>query len=429
MNKPRVLLRRCDDYAVDAIERILSESVDDLGLKIAGKVFVKPNVVNANKRYNRHSFTNPAVVEAMLRLVRKKNPDDITVGESGGFGIPTRYLFKEAGYYEMTRRQGVRLIDLNEHAVDRVELSKGVCHRDMLLSRYIREADFKIWMPRLKYHIFTDITNALKLNIGILTHKERMICHDHRIHEKIVDMLEVGYPDLVVSDAIETTYGWESAAYPVPLGLLMIANDPLAADVVGAYIMGYRAEEVRHLKIAHERGYGSLSLGDISIEGDADLEELRAKPKGQTRLFQHLKELDTPIRFYAGYAPDTDMICDGGCEAALKATLALVEKKYPGALKKAKKGAVVTGIYHGDVDMPDGPVLFIGTCTRVEGTLNAKKIRRVNGCPMGAKDLMLSVPFLFGLPNPVLDLRDLAPLALNIVQKGMSIVANKVMGR
>ena len=87
-------------------------------------------------------------------------------------------------------------------------------------------------MPKLKYHIFANITNALKLNIGILTHSERMLFHDYRLHEKIVDLLEAGYPDLVVTDAIDITYGFESAPYPVRLGLMLIADDPLAADVL-----------------------------------------------------------------------------------------------------------------------------------------------------------------------------------------------------
>jgi uncharacterized protein (DUF362 family) len=60
----------------------------------------------------------------------------------------------------------------------------------MIASRALAEADFKVWMPKLKYHICCTVTNALKLNIGILTHKERMLYHDDRLDEKIVDLLK-----------------------------------------------------------------------------------------------------------------------------------------------------------------------------------------------------------------------------------------------
>jgi hypothetical protein len=51
----------------------------------------------------------------------------------------------------------------------------------MLLARSLYQADYKIWMPKLKYHIVAQITNAIKLNVGILTHRERMAFHDDRL--------------------------------------------------------------------------------------------------------------------------------------------------------------------------------------------------------------------------------------------------------
>ncbi len=66
----------------------------------------------------------------------------------------------------------------------------------------------------------------------------------------------------------------------------------------------------------------------------------------------------------------------------------------------------MTGVFKGDVDAGDGVAFLIGTCTRVEGTIRAKKVRRVGGCPIGAKQLMFTLPFYFKLPNPVFDLRD-----------------------
>ncbi len=425
--KPRVILRKCDDYSTDSITGIIRESVDDLGHEIKGKVFIKPNVVSANRAYIHNSYTQPAVVESMIEVLRERNLKDIVIGESGGYGIPSRLFLKEAGYFDLAKRLNVPVLDMNEHPSTKIQLRKGVCHHDMMLSDLIREADYKIWMPKLKYHIFASITNALKLNIGILQHGERMLFHDHRIHEKIVDMLEAGYPDLVVSDAIDITYGFESAPYPVRLGMLIISDNPLAADAVAAYIMGYKPEDVQHLKIASERGYGSLKLKDISIEGDADIEKMRRKPKGNTRLFQHLDELETPIKFFAGCVPGTATICDGGCEAAVKGLLGTIEKRRPGSLKNARHGAIVQGVYKGDVIMPGLPVMLLGDCTKVEGELVAGKIYRIKGCPIGVKKLMSKLPSVFGLSNPMFDPRDAVLFITNSIEKTLSIFRHKVL--
>ena len=147
------------------------------------------------------------------------------------------------------------------------------------------------------------------------------------------------------------------------------------------------------------------------------------------QFFQHLNELDTPIRFYAGYAPNTDIICEGGCECAIKGCLGTIEKRTPGSLKKAKKGAMVTGIYHGDVIMPDGPVLLIGDCTRVEGELKAKKVYRIKGCPMGARNLFILVPLIFGMSSPMFDVRDATLFIMNSLQKGFNMVKNRMILR
>jgi uncharacterized protein (DUF362 family) len=332
--------------------------------------------------------------------------DRVVVGESGGYGIPSRLFFSESGYTAMAHRVGVDLVDLNEHRTVRVPLKKGVWHTAIDLSEHIVGADLKIWMPKLKYHIFCGITNALKLNVGILLHRERMLFHDHRVHEKIVDLLEAGYPDLVVSDAIDVTYGFESAPHPVRLGALLIADQPLAADVVGAFVMGYDPASVRHLRIAAERGYGPIGLDGISVTGDADIEELRARPKGQPRLFQVLADLETNIRFRNGLAGGAGVPCDGGCEGAVKGCLGTIEKRRPGSLARARPGVIVTGVVSGDVISPDGPVLLVGDCTRVEGRLEARRIVRVRGCPVPARALFVKVPLLFRMPSPMLDLRD-----------------------
>jgi uncharacterized protein (DUF362 family) len=426
MRKPRVILRNCSTYQVDEISAIIRESVSDLDCQIKGKVFVKPNVVTANKRYIRDSYTHPAVVEAAVQVMKESDPRTIIVGESGGYGTPSRMFFKEAGYYEMAKRAGVDVIDLNEHALEKVPLEKGVWHKDIMLSKHINDADFKLWMPKLKYHVFASITNVLKLNMGILAHKERLLYHDHRIHEKIVDLLEPGYPNLVVSDAIDITYGAEGAPYAVRLGALIIADHPLAADVVAAHIMGYNPAEIQHLKLASERGYGSLNLEDIDISGDGDLENLRSKPKGKSRLFQVLTELDTPIEFYSGCAPDTDIICDGGCECAVKGCLGTIEKYASGSLKNAKKGAIVTGVYKNDVTMPDGPVLIVGDCTKVEGKFKKESAHHIKGCPVSTRQLFGKISKLFKMPNPMHDTRGALLFLISSLVKRCNTLRNRI---
>jgi uncharacterized protein (DUF362 family) len=135
--RPRVILRQCNDYSVDRITGIIHESVKDLGHEIKGKVFIKPNVVSANREYIHNSYTHPAVVESMVGVLRERNISDIIIGESGGYGIPSRLFLKEAGYFEMAKRIKVPVLDMNEYPSTRIQLIKGTCHKDMMLSDLI----------------------------------------------------------------------------------------------------------------------------------------------------------------------------------------------------------------------------------------------------------------------------------------------------
>lgn len=421
-----VLLRRVESYDRAAMDAVVKEGFEMLDRSPAGRVLIKPNVVFANKNYSRHAFTHPDLVGTVVDRVRSfAGVTDLAVGESGGFAIPTRLNFKESGYYDMGHRHGVPVIDFNEDSYVKVGLNRGVCHKTLLCPRLIHDADFKIWMPKLKYHICCEITNALKLNIGSLLHRERMLFHDDRLNDKIVDILEIGYPDLVVTDAVIIGHGFESCAKPFHLGIVMVSNDPIAADVVAAQILGYRPEEVHHLRIASERGYGSIDPDSVRVLGDVGIEELAARTAGIESQFQDMQKLDTRIRFYEGIGPHTGRVCYGGCMAAVKGSLGSIDARRPGSLKNAKEGAIVTGIYEGDVDAGSGVCLLIGDCTEVKGSIRAGRTRRVKGCPLGAVQLTSMLPFLFGMPSPLLDARDVPLVVINSIEKFVNKVRNR----
>lgn len=421
-----VLLRKVESYDTAAIRAVVEEGFSLLDRKPQGRVLIKPNVVFANKNYSRYAYTDPEMVGTVADHVRGfAGVTDLNIGESGGFAIPTRLNFKESGYYEMGARHNVPIIDFNEDRYVKVDLKRGRFHKTLSCPRLIHEADFKIWMPKLKYHICCEITNALKLNIGSLLHKERMLFHDDRLNDKIVDVLEIGYPDLVITDAITIGHGFESCAKPFHLGLVMISNDPVASDVVAAQILGYRPERVNHLRMASERGYGSIDPASVRVLGDLTIEELARRTSGIVSEFQDMQKLDTKIRFYEGIGPNTNRVCYGGCMAAVKGSLGSIDARRPGSLKNAKEGAIVTGIYEGDVDAGSGVCMLIGDCTEVKGNIRAGRIKKVKGCPIGAVQLTSVLPFVFGMPSPLLDPRDVPLVVFNTIEKFVNKVRNR----
>ncbi len=414
MAKRKVILRRCSAYDVQTMARIIGEGIEELNENPSGKILIKPNVV-CSTNVVQAAHTNPAIVEAMVKVLRGRNADaDITVGESGGMAIPTRLFFHYGGYLQMAKRIRVPLKDFNEERQVRIKLSRGKWHKTMLAAQSLYEANYKIWMPKMKFHNGCKITNAVKLNIGILTHKERMLYHDDRLNEKMVDLLEAGYPNLIVSDAIKIGHGQEFASYSYDLGAILIANEPLAADMVAAKILNFEPDEVVHLAEARDRGYGSLDFKDIEVGGDVGMDELAERVRKIDTPYSvqwDVRKVKTPVKFYVGVNPQTGRECTAGCENALAGSLATSELYWPGLIAGLPRMGLVIGYYKGDVIHPGEKVALIGTCAGVEGKLEAGKIIRFHGCPAKGMDQAL---FLF----PKLGIRSAAWALPSVLSMG-----------
>jgi uncharacterized protein (DUF362 family) len=423
MKTPTVIARRCDSYAVPALEEVIEDGIRELEEEPRGKILIKPNVV-CSTPVVQSAHTETRVVEAAVNVLRRLTTgSQITIGESGGMAIPTRLFFHHAGYSRMARRLAVPLKDFNEERWVRVSLSRAKWHKTLLVAKSLYEANYRIWMPKLKFHNACHITNAIKLNIGILTHKERMLYHDDRLNEKIVDLLEVGYPDLVVTDAIEIGHGSEFASYPYHLGAILIANDPLAIDMVAARILGYQPEDIGHLLEARDRGYGTLDWGDIEVKGDVSIEELSDKARKIETPYSvtwDVQKVKSPVSFYLGVNPESGRECPGGCLNALAGALATSEQYYPGLVAGLKRMGIVVGYYKGDVIHPGEKVALIGSCADVEGRLVAGKVVRIKGCPVKGMD---QAAFLF----PRLGIRTPAWQLSNVLQMVYFTIIKRLM--
>lgn len=79
-------------------------------------------------------------------------------------------------------------------------------------------------------------------------------------------------PALAVMDRLEAMKGsGPTEGAPVPLHLASAGTDALAADVVGAALMGFDADKVGYLHYCKEMGLGAGDLAQIEIVGNATL--------------------------------------------------------------------------------------------------------------------------------------------------------------
>ncbi len=398
--KAKVILRRGDSYDPDAIAGIIKDGLEEFGLsaRIRGKVTIKPNVVMAHHKVNPSAFTRPEFLDGLLTALTEKSGGEMTVAvaEKCGAAIPTSRMFRRAGYYRLRKKHRFSLRPIEEAPKKIVPLQKGKIHQKIRTSRDIAERDFLVYAPKLKTNALSHgLTAALKLNIGILCDGERMWNHNFNLDEKIVDLLEVGYPDFIATDAIEASFGGNHLTqHGHHLGVIVMATNPLAHDAVCARIFHLDPRKIGHLECARARGYGSLDLGDIEIGGDISLGEVMERTKTWKTGFIRADEVDCNIKILSG-----EPYCTGGCHGVFLDWLYMIKDRKPSLWTRLPAWTAVIGEYKGDVAAER--LLLIGSCTKIDGRVSAGKKRRIRGCPPKHKTLVLLLLLKAGILNPL----------------------------
>jgi uncharacterized protein (DUF362 family) len=281
--RPTVILRRCPTYAPDRIRGIVREAVQALGDAPRGRVLVKPNGVIANRKVFPHAFTRPEFLDGVLGAVRDtaSELEELAVGERCGITMPTRMVFREAGWNPVVARHRARAYYFEEEPQVEVALTRPPRLREHVYApEPIVRCDYLVNCPKFKAHPWTTLTLVLKNLIGLQHDPHRLIDHDHRLDEKIADLQEIVAPRFIAIDAI--TAGQDRMLTPVPfeLGLVIMGNNPVAIDAIGALIAGLDPKAIGHIRLAHEKGFGPIDRGEIALDGDVTLEQARAAANG-----------------------------------------------------------------------------------------------------------------------------------------------------
>ena len=434
-NDFRVLIKYCDEYNSDIIEKIISEGMRELGYKPNGKIFVKPNVVYATKKgkYGSTAYTDPEIVKSSLSALAKSNGvTRVDMGENTAMGYPTRLVYKYSNYYKITREVNQKSdVPVRAFCIDEEKRKSafvgGDVHDNLRVAKKMADADSYVYLPKLKCHCVSSMTGAVKLNIGICSDDERAIRHDFMLNEKIVDLLEVGYPDFIIMDAIDVGVGNEAVPTPRRLGLILMGTNPLAVDLVGAKLLGYNLKDVPYLDRAVKRGYRPKTLKDVKLIGDIKTPAALNKhakiimPYDEEfyrwqDIEKELKRLKSPIRFYWGPTRKADnMKCLTGCIMGIKMFFGFKER-FAGseAFTNAKPVVLVVGRYDKEIDAKGNEVFLIGSCSNAR-VINAKKITKIDNCYTTAVDLTQAIRGRLGIPTPLYSPSQVLPLMGNML--------------
>jgi uncharacterized protein (DUF362 family) len=291
-----------------SVERAISEGLEHVDLEAiaAGKlVAIKPNETYADEK-DVTGVTQPDTLRAVIRAVRAAGAREIVV--TGGSGAAkTEEVFRVSKMLDVVREENVELVDHNEGELTDVVLpyapEKDVQgpQRTVKVHKRVLEYERLIVVSNIKLHETATVTMALK-NIamsfpaagyyGYPRHKEK---HENAffddMHSFIAAMakrfpidlaINVGHPAMIATGPL--------GGHAVETGLCIISTDPLAADCVGARLLGFRAQAVRHLWEAERLGIGQTDVDKMKFPAMSMKEAIMAFTEaayGQRLTFEH----------------------------------------------------------------------------------------------------------------------------------------------
>ncbi|RZN38815.1 MAG: DUF362 domain-containing protein [Methanophagales archaeon ANME-1-THS] len=248
-------------------ETMVAQGLHALGINpCQEKVVIKPNLI-INRPYP--VTTAPKTVESLITYFVGRAKEILIAEGSGMCRGGTMKAFLDLGYLELAERYGIRLVDLNEDEYELMENPEAMRLKEFKVPRTLKNS-FLISAAVLKRHSMTKVSLSLKNMMGASIGRKARF-HFLGLTKSIVDINRYTKPDLALIDGIESSgreLGGEVTRYEV----MIFSEDPVAADAVGAHILGLDPLSVPHIRLAQEVGLGTARLEELEIAEMSALE-------------------------------------------------------------------------------------------------------------------------------------------------------------
>lgn len=292
----RVCSAVCSDYDQTRVDGIIDDFFTSLGaekiIAPGSRVVIKPNLV-IRRSPEEATTTHPAVVTAVIRALKKRGINDITIAESSG-GLYNKTamnaVFSGCGITGVCEKEGVALNQNFDYA--QVDCPGAMqCHQFNIIEPII-EADAVINIAKLKTHAMTGFSGCVKNMFGSVPGlgKPEMHCQYPDMsdfQQMIVDLCTLTAPTISIMDAVMCMEGdGPTGGSPRFVGALLGGVNPFAVDIAACRLIAVEPENIHMLRHGINRGLSPASLGEVELIGD-DLEPIRVadfrQPKSVSR--------------------------------------------------------------------------------------------------------------------------------------------------
>ena len=273
--KSPVAVVRCESYDLKALDSAIARACElielrELGEYVGKKVLLKVNHLNGASP-DASANTHIQFTRSVIRYLKSQGLDPV-VSDSAGAFEDTVGCFERSGYTAMCKEEGVSILPLSQNGYREIEIPDGRQVRSALVSRLFLDADLVISLPKVKTHVQTVFTGAVKNFFAVLPIAERRRFHRlskyEAFSESIVDLYSVVGKGVTLMDGVWGMQGnGPSSGSPRELGLVLASKSAANLDVVASYAIGLSSDRVHTVKDTIARG-AAIPLDRMEVLGE-----------------------------------------------------------------------------------------------------------------------------------------------------------------
>jgi uncharacterized protein (DUF362 family) len=256
-------------------------------IKQAKQILIHPNLVTFHRQA---ACTHPEAVRGILDHISLHRAGEVLIGDAGYHN--TKKAFEAFDYPSLKRSGNIKLIDLNDDAaIETYAYTTDFKKRPIGFSKTVAETDFNIAVVPAKMHSYYTVSLSLKTHVigsmivkrspfGIYARWPWLHTGYKQAHLTLAENYQRFPAQLAIIDGTQAMEGdGPASGDEVNLGWLLASFDPIAADTLAAYLMGFEPDrEIGYLYFLKEKGVFSIEIEDLEIIG-ADPKTLRKKLK------------------------------------------------------------------------------------------------------------------------------------------------------
>jgi uncharacterized protein (DUF362 family) len=231
-------------------------------------VVIKPNI-GFERTPEQAACTNPDVVVGLIEMAFDAGAKEIKLFDRS-VQDPVK-CYPASGIPDAAKKAGAKVFLPAELTAVEIPIKDGVVLKKSAVWKDALDCDCFISVPIAKHHRMTQLTLALKNNMGLTADDRGALWHPN-LHQALADFASAFKPKLTVLDAYRIIVtngprGGSAADIQMPKKCIVGLN-PVSVDAYGTTLfpaLCKKPSDIRHLDIAAKMGLGEIDVAKLTI--------------------------------------------------------------------------------------------------------------------------------------------------------------------